>query len=503
VTSIPAHDEIAPRLRKRATAGAAILIAAWSLFGTAAAAQDALPQSTVTLTRADQDPHWRGYGNQPNPAQCRPTTQSFGYRPTTNASSEPGEIGGIVTRAEKVAFYARPIAPTGLDRQLRASGTLNVTDAATGGGLAWGWFSSASQQWRSPSSLQLRLGAQYKPGSRAVVAVLNLDFASRDNFATAYEPNTPLILVPGRVYRWTLTYDPRGGPTRSGSARLAVSGVGARTIDLTPMLRRSGVRFDRFGMGNVAVSGDRFAGYIGDPTLNGESLLPGGGAPVDWIAQSNEETYPDCTHPLNDAFGPSPTDYVGNGPGEIGGLIWGQPRRVHYYAAALRRPIGLAKPLRASGMLYMRKFASDSDTIFLGWFAHRAAPGTIASHGLPRQSVGAWFAGTSASGPRMNPVLRALSPQTPPAEMYTNPLVPPDQAVRWSIAYRPRLSPAGRLAGATLTVRLDGRSALIALSRHDLAGKVNLDRFGLRTMNVAGHADEVYLDELRFSNPAS
>jgi len=40
--------------------------------------------------------------------------------------------------------------------------------------------------------------------------------------------------------------------------------------------------------------------------------------------------------------------------------MWPQAGRYSYYGAKLRRTLGMKTPLNASGLLYLRSFASDS-----------------------------------------------------------------------------------------------------------------------------------------------
>src|ERR1700719_1118894 len=64
-------------------------------------------QGAVSLTRPGQSLNWQGRGNSVNRSRCRQVTQAFGYSATTFASTSPGEIGGTIIRAQRVAYFAK------------------------------------------------------------------------------------------------------------------------------------------------------------------------------------------------------------------------------------------------------------------------------------------------------------------------------------------------------------------------------------------------------------
>ena len=69
------------------------------------------PSRTVLKTESfDRDPGWEGFNNRIVPSRFPTVTQDFGYSPTRFASTAPGEIGGVVTRATRPAYWAAEIA---------------------------------------------------------------------------------------------------------------------------------------------------------------------------------------------------------------------------------------------------------------------------------------------------------------------------------------------------------------------------------------------------------
>ena len=105
-----------------------------------------------------RDPNWDGFRNRLLPEKLPVRKQSFGFSATQHAGgARPGEIGGIVSRSNRPAFYGRPIAERTLNDPLKVTGTFAVTHAEGGSGMLFGWFHHTSRGWRTPNSLGFRI----------------------------------------------------------------------------------------------------------------------------------------------------------------------------------------------------------------------------------------------------------------------------------------------------------------------------------------------------------
>src|SRR5262249_45372466 len=69
----------------------------------------------------------------------------LGFSPTKFAGgAEPGEVGGVVWRDVKPAYYAAKVGPLTLDDKIEASGRLAVRAAASDSGATFGFFNADS-----------------------------------------------------------------------------------------------------------------------------------------------------------------------------------------------------------------------------------------------------------------------------------------------------------------------------------------------------------------------
>jgi len=90
----------------------------------------------------DCDPRWEALNNRLLPAVLPTFTQDFGYRQTSFAGKEKGEIGGRICRAPTPCYYAAKIAPKTLNDKLDASGTFAVNATSASSGVLFGWFNA-------------------------------------------------------------------------------------------------------------------------------------------------------------------------------------------------------------------------------------------------------------------------------------------------------------------------------------------------------------------------
>ena len=97
------------------------------LISLAVGRADNQPSTVQKTEHFDKDPGWEGFNNRVVPAKLATVSQDFGYSPTNFAGKEKGEIGGLVQRAGKPAFYADKIPVKTLNDKLSASGTFALT----------------------------------------------------------------------------------------------------------------------------------------------------------------------------------------------------------------------------------------------------------------------------------------------------------------------------------------------------------------------------------------
>jgi hypothetical protein len=222
--------------------------------------------------RFEADPRWDARGSEVEfPEPTRRPNHDFGYRQTTHAGGSAGEVGGIVWRDERPAYYADRVGPLTLEDELFASGKLAFTGAGSDSGVYLGWFDAKSKQDKSTPEHQeaqkntlailiegpSRIGHYFRPAYSTVSA------------QGAKQSIGPVIRPDGRVHQWSLLYSPRGA---DGNGRITVTLDGAaQTLDLRPGDRQIGATFDRFGFFNVQSGGNHVYVYIDDLIYTGGS----------------------------------------------------------------------------------------------------------------------------------------------------------------------------------------------------------------------------------------
>jgi hypothetical protein len=211
-----------------------------------------LDGASIDLSR---DPGWVGEGN--HVAYANPVLRpfhDFGWMPTGRAGGKPGEIGGMIWRDAKPAYYGAKIETLTLEDELRASGTIAFHGAGSDSGAYLGWFNGESKQdpnvreQESPKNILAiliegpsRVGHYFRPEVRTATG------------AGLAAQSGPIIRPDGKAHRWELRYAP---VPADGSGRITVTFDGAeQTIILKPEQRRAGAKFDRFGLFNCQTGG--------------------------------------------------------------------------------------------------------------------------------------------------------------------------------------------------------------------------------------------------------
>jgi hypothetical protein len=498
---MPAPGGLSPRQlripafgRWRRLAGAAALAA---LMGVAPAGACAAVVGPLRAQAFNADPGWQGVHNRLRGLGCRTTSQAFGFSQTRFTSPTGAEIGGRIWNSYTQAYYAKVLArPFTLSNVLSASGTLMIArgSARSGGirplnaGALFGFFNSASRDWRTPNSLVFRFEEKL-PGR----------FAIGPEYGTRTYRASGQWLVPrpghgylrtGSRYRWSLRYDPAAAAGR-GRISFSIAGVGTTALILGPGHRRQGAVFDRFGLLNRMLEGNDVTAYFGDLTLNGvrQRPAPAGGG---WEGRGNQASFLDCLLDNRQDFGYTAGGAPGVPAGAIGGVVWrteaNRPGFSAYYADRVG-PLNLNRPIYAAGTVQLVRASSDSAVNF-GFF--RAGSGG-AGDKAPRNFVGVGTDGPSRVGFYFRPVFRSSRGRVRRPDV--GPTIMPNGAVhRWTLRWVPRAS-----GGGVITATLDGRASSQLIPPADRAAGATLDRFGIRNVTVGGHAQVIYLDNLRYS----
>ena len=447
----------------------------------------------------DQDPGWDGHHNRS--AKPEAIRQDFGWSAgTTHAGGTAGEIGGWITPAAEPAYYAKRLPARTLSDGLTASGTLFVEKGA--GHTLIGFFNAGTlNEWRTPNSIVLRIN------QRGDVFHCHLEYCTRKWRAGAgiigvYDKGRDRMnakeLPSGRVYSWSIHYDPNGHGGR-GLVTATLDGDQA-VCELSPGHKADGAEFNRFGVLNV---NKQFDGggtlWLDNVTVNGEREESGRNP--HWDGSGNRRTYETRDVRPRFDFGYSRTQHAGGQAlGELGGLFFrGDCRYGERLAAYGDRlsPLTLDRPLRASGKVCLRRGVSDSTTL-LGFYHSRHSLWVNPSQKLatPQDFLGVAIEGPSSEGFYFYPVYRNHADGTSSGVGANPPRLYPDGAAHnWTLEYDPAAA-GGR---GRITVALDGRAVSLDLAPGDQAAGASFDRFGLVTPWIDGNGQHVYFDDLSYT----
>lgn len=445
----------------------------------------------------DSDPQWSGLRNRQLPESPPLVRQSFGYRSSQNAGGEKrGEIGGWIQRSVRPAWYAQRIETCSLEDTLEASGSLSVTKANNGSGALIGFFHHASRGWRTPNSLAFRVdGNGGKYWILFEYGTQRWKTGGMGTFEGRYQTTkTKPFLADGTKHDWSLRYDPN---INNGQGQMVFVLDGAQYIlPLETGHRQEGATFDRFGIWNMQVTGDGLELFLDDLIINGHKNRFD--EDPKWEEVSNQEQYSErFVRPRND-FGFSETNFAGGEIGEIGGVIWRDPKSA-YYGGKLKRSLSLEDRFHVEGKLALVSAASDSAVCF-GFFdfqsRNRSANELDPNPGS--NTLGILLEGLSRDGHYYRPTYATATGEFKTAER--GPIVLPDgQPHRWSMDYDPH---AAQGVGE-ITFTLDQQKATYPLAAgHRVQGGV-FDGFGIYGWERSdGSFVEFYLDDVEISIPA-
>jgi len=197
------------------------------------------------------DPGWEGCSNRASFRDCLLRgTQDFGYSETNFSGCQEGEIGGLIWRSERPAFYADEVGVLTLEDRLVASGVMTLVQASSDSGFLVGWFDPKDLGWPPSSFLGFvmegpsRIGHQFR---LIYHTPQGLGGESQDN---------PILFPNSTVYRWNIEYDPS---TRIFSGRIEPGGEVFLTVDPD-----GNATFALFGMLNIPVGGHQATAYLDD-----------------------------------------------------------------------------------------------------------------------------------------------------------------------------------------------------------------------------------------------
>lgn len=209
------------------------------------------------------EPKWESRGNRTNFTDrvLRPFNDA-GWRNTSRAGGELGELGGLFWRDEPPWFLATPIGQLSLNQELSASGRIVMTGAAVDSAIYFGWFEAEAKTNRTP--------AEYRAQPRNQLALL-IEGPSRvghyvrpvcsDRTGAGFRQDSgPVILPDGKPHDWSLRYAPSGADGR-GEVTWRL-GDHQQTVALPEGMRQRGARFDHFGFFNFQPDGAWLEMYV-------------------------------------------------------------------------------------------------------------------------------------------------------------------------------------------------------------------------------------------------
>lgn len=207
-----------------------------------------------------KDPEWVGSGNQITFEDHEVTgAHDFGYSAkTSHAGGSPGEIGGGLWRSGDYAYYADRVGPLGLEQRLEARGKVILVTAGPDSDMQIGWFNSASKTQGAGDKenfVGIHVGGPTRVGHYFIPVFAN---ARGSNGKVKQGP----ILTPGKVFDWSLVYDPAGN---GGLGEMKVTlGSESVTLELKRGQKAEGATLDRFGLFTSTVGGQMVKIFLDD-----------------------------------------------------------------------------------------------------------------------------------------------------------------------------------------------------------------------------------------------
>ncbi|HJT76553.1 MAG TPA: hypothetical protein VJ739_05060 [Gemmataceae bacterium] len=207
-----------------------------------------------------QDPGWEGSGNRATyPERQQAGAQDYGFSAATHfAGGKPGEVGGTLWRGGPYSYYADRVGPLTLDDRLEAGGRVVLQAGAPDSDVFLGWFNSTNKDrppTRAGNFLGIHVGGPTRVGHYFQPALTTAE-------GTRAQAAAGPVLTPGKVYDWSLVYDPAAG---HGNGAITVTlGKESVTLALRKGLEAQSGSFDRFGLFTPTLGGQAVRMYLDD-----------------------------------------------------------------------------------------------------------------------------------------------------------------------------------------------------------------------------------------------
>jgi hypothetical protein len=204
---------------------------------------------------------WVGVGNRATYEEPMVVgAHDFGYRAGSNfaGGKAAGELGGDLWRSGPYAYYADRVGPLDLQQKLEARGQVVLAVGAPDSDMYLGWFGSEARE-QSPAAagnfVGVHVGGPTRVGHYFAPVVVT-------GGGTKQHVEKGPVLVPGRVYEWSLVYDPAGA---GGNGEVTVKlGEELVTLKLKKGVKGEGARLDRFGLFTSTIGGQLVRIYLDD-----------------------------------------------------------------------------------------------------------------------------------------------------------------------------------------------------------------------------------------------
>lgn len=447
---------------------------------------------TLRTEHFDSDPHWDGHNNRiglNNPITVR---EDFGY--TNNSPFHKPAIGGFITTAASLAFYAKPIGPFTLSNSFSASGKIIVHKG--GQNVMLGFFNdSTAKEWRTPNTIVLRVEGRGDFYYTYVEYCTSLWRAGAVFPHKGPDPRRFEFVGGDTVHTWSLKYDANTG--------IITGGMDGKETELEFVKghRADGITVNHFGVFNNLRSDGMHEGeaWITDLVVNGKPIS----LDMDpkWDERNNRRTYQGDNVRPRFNFGYSPTHFAGGKhAGEMGGIVycgderWG--KTMAYYGDRVGE-LTLDEPLQASGRVVLMRGNTDSRTL-LGFFNSKDSirPGKSQTQSLPPDFLGVSIEGPSKEGFFFYPVYATDQLGALGTVKKRRPYIYPDrESHAWTMKYDPKANDSD----GEIRITLDGNECAIKLKPDARKIGAHFDRFGIVTTLIDGNGQTVYFDDLSYT----
>jgi hypothetical protein len=195
------------------------------------------------------DPKWDEKGNRGLVEDTREYgSNDFGFSPTHFAGSKPGELGGRFFSVDPFeeqfqGYYGDRIGPLNFSHQLTARGKFTTKEFSVDSTFGLGWFNSKKQGYPIENFVGVYFDSLSSVG-RIVTPLYGTSKGSKRQSGPYVQ-----FYPDGRVYEWTLEYDPAAS---NGRGAIAFTLNGERiSMPLAEGDKAIGATFDRFGVLNM------------------------------------------------------------------------------------------------------------------------------------------------------------------------------------------------------------------------------------------------------------